>query len=140
MHCIHCGAEIPEGSQFCSRCGAQQGEAVVRSVTSELSALVHSAMAGLLGAGVLVMYLTMAMWVSGWRMDPKYDGVEWYGWLMLSTFGIGLISLLAGIALSVNWLARARRAKEALFWSISSVLLLALTFVATVATIMDATS
>lgn len=140
MHCIHCGAEIREGSRFCSRCGAQQAEAVVSSVTSELSALVHIAMAGLLGAGVMVMYWTIMMWVTGWRMDPKYDGVEWYGWLMLSVFGIGLISILAGIALSLNWLARAGRAREALFWWISSFLVLAVTFVATVALVIDETA
>jgi hypothetical protein len=96
-------------------------------------------MAGLLGAGVLVMYWAMFMWVAGWRSHPKYGQVEWDGWLTLSTFGIGLISILAGIALSVNWLARAGRAKEALFWSISSVLVLGLTFVATVANVIDAT-
>ncbi|MGD0766486.1 MAG: hypothetical protein ABR978_09325 [Dehalococcoidia bacterium] len=112
-------------------------EAVVSSVTGELSALVRIAMAGLLGAGVLVMYWTMVFWVNGWRADPKFNGMGWDGWLVLSTFGIGLISVLAGIVLSLNWLARARRAKEALFWSISSVLVLALTFVATVANILE---
>jgi hypothetical protein len=109
----------------------------VTNVTSELSALVRIAMAGLLGAGVLMMYFTMEWWVNGWRMDPKYGGLEWYIWLTLFVFGIGLISVLAGMALSLNWLARARRAREALFWSISSVLVLALTFVATVANILE---
>jgi hypothetical protein len=124
-------AEIPQYSA---------PEVEVSTVAGDLTALVHMATAGLLGAGVVVMYFSMAFWVSGWRTHPKYADMEWQGWMLLSVFGIGLILIVAGIALSVYWLARAQRAKEALFWGISSLVVLALTFAATVATVIDATS
>ena len=115
-----------------------QGEAVV--AVKDLGAFVRIALAGLLGAGVLITYWTMAFWVSGWRAHPRYAGYDWHDWLLLSMLSIGLISILAGMALSVNWLARARQMGGAILWGILTTVVLALTFVAVVAAVIDSTS
>ena len=105
-------------------------------VAAELNLLVHIALAGLLGAGTVVTYFAITLWVVGWRSHPRYAGFEWENWLLLSIFGIGLISIVVGIGFSVAWFARARRLLEAVFWGVASMVILGLDFVAVVATIL----
>jgi hypothetical protein len=130
------GSEISETSSTAMTPQAEAGG----GIANELAMLVHMAAAGLLGAGVVVTYFAIAMWTAGWRADPKYAGMEWQGWMLLSVLGIAVISIIGGIALSVGWLARSRKPREALFWGLGSLVVLALTFAATVATVIDATS
>lgn len=121
-------AEISESARHTS--------AVVDGLEKSVGALVHIVLAGLVGAGVLVVYWTMLYWVSGWQME--YSGYEWHEWLTLSMLSVGLVSIVAGIALSLNWLARARQFRGAVLWGVSGAILLALTFVGAIATVLDA--
>ncbi len=89
-------------------------------VVAGLGVIIQMALAGLLGAGVLLTYFTIAFWTSGWIENPRFEGLHWYSWMLLAVFGAGLVSLVAGVVLSLGWLMRAGRRIEAGFWSVAS--------------------
>jgi hypothetical protein len=132
VRCVSCEAEIPEGSEFCNRCGAQQSEPENLDVS-----LYNIVMTGLVGAGVALMFWTIVFWVAAWTSDPRFGGFEWFDWMSIFMLGLGLVSIIAGISVSVSRLYDAGRIREWLFWSIASPITLGLTFAAAVGFGMD---
>jgi predicted nucleic acid-binding Zn ribbon protein len=136
MQCVSCGEEIPTGSEFCNRCGAQQVDEENGAQELDVS-LYNIVMAGLVGAGVLVVFETIFGWVAGWTSDPRYSGYEWFTWMALSILGLGTVSIVAGISVSLGRLYDAGRVREWLFWSVASPLTLGLAFAAAVGAGVD---
>ncbi len=111
-------------------------ERMVPGALEDLSIFVHIALAGLLGAGTIVTYFTIDVWTLSWRSSPRFAGFQWENWMLLSTLGVGLVSIVSGVILSLGWFARAGRRLEAAFWGAVSFVVLSLTAVAIIAAIL----
>ncbi len=119
---------------------AQAPGVASRDLASQMRLLVHVITAGIVGAGVVVTYLAMTMWVLGWHENPKFAAFEWQQWLLLSALGIGQVCILGAIALAVTWFVQARRHVGALLWGTFSSVAIGITFVAVVATVIQSVS
>jgi hypothetical protein len=105
----------------------------MKRVMVDLSVVVQMALAGLLGAGVLLTYWTLAYWISGYRTSPRFEGLQWDGWMLFAVLGAGLVLLASGVALSLSWLMRRERWIEFGLWSAASIVLLGLAAASTIA-------
>jgi ribosomal protein L40E len=136
VRCVSCEAEIPPGSEFCNRCGAEQVAEETELENLDVS-LYNIVMTGLVGTGVALMFWTILSWVAGWTSDPRFRGFEWFDWMTIFMLGLGLVSIIVGISASLARLYGAGRIREWLFWSFASPITLGLTFAAAMWSGMD---
>lgn len=118
MFCSKCGAEIPEGAQWCPKCGAQQG-APVQTPTESGNVLPQTAPGSIPGfilslAGLLVDWVPIAGLVlsiigtvicgKGRRQVASNPSAYTNTGLLSAGHVIGIIGIVCGAVYLVIWL------------------------------------
>lgn len=75
MYCNHCGAELPNGSKFCSQCGKTQADILRPTVQSETQSAITPEIAAWILAGI--SGVTLLTFFFTWATLPSM--VEWVG-------------------------------------------------------------
>lgn len=121
MFCSKCGAEIPEGAQWCPKCGAQQGGVVtnpipVQQAVSTLPQTAPGAVAGFILslAGLLVDWIPIAGLVlsiigtiicgKGKRQVAANPAAYTNAGLLTAGHVIGIIGIVCGAIYLLIWL------------------------------------
>ena len=87
MYCSQCGAENPEGANFCSKCGARLG---VATTPTEGAAAPEAESSTGLSANVAGLLCYVAGWITGIVfivLEKKSIFVKFHAWQSIMTFG-----------------------------------------------------
>ena len=143
MFCSKCGAENPEGTNFCSKCGTGLG---VAAKPTEDGAKPEAESSTGMSANIAGLLCYLFMWITGIVfvvIEKKSTFVKFHAWQSIMTFGvltvalliltsipsngwilsilIGIPSILIGILMVVLWIILLIQAGTGKMWKVPGV-------------------
>jgi uncharacterized membrane protein len=105
MFCTHCGAENPEGANFCSKCGNRLGAA---ATPTEDAAKPEAESSTGLSANVAGLLCYVAGWITGIVfvvLEKKSIFVKFHAWQSIMTFGVLFVAwlILSRMLIDIGW-------------------------------------
>jgi len=94
MFCSKCGAENPEGTNFCSKCGTGLG---VAAKPTEDGAKPEAESSTGMSANIAGLLCYLFMWITGIVfvvIEKKSTFVKFHAWQSIMTFGVLTVALL----------------------------------------------
>ena len=94
MFCSKCGTENPEGTNFCSKCGAGLG---VAASPAEGAAKPEAESSTDMSANIAGLLCYLFMWITGIVfivIEKKSTFVKFHAWQSIMTFGVLTVALL----------------------------------------------
>ena len=88
MFCSKCGAENPEGSKFCSKCGTGLG---IEATPAEGAAKPEAESSSGMSANIAGLLCYLLIWITGIVfvvIEKKSTFVKFHAWQSIMTFGV----------------------------------------------------
>jgi uncharacterized membrane protein len=133
MFCSHCGAENPDGANFCSKCGNRLGAAVT---PTEDAAKPEAESSTGLSANVAGLLCYVLGWITGivfLVLEKKSTFVKFHAYQSIMTFGIltvaqlvlgwipfigWVLNILIGILMFISWIILIIQAGTGKMWKV----------------------
>ena len=133
MFCTHCGAENPEGANFCSKCGNRLGAAATPTEDADKSEAESSTG---LSANVAGLLCYVAAWITGivfLVLEKKSTFVKFHAYQSIMTFGVltvaqlalgwipligWILNILIGILMFILWIILIIQAGTGKMWKV----------------------